>query len=789
MQQNPTQFKLGRLLGGLIVVLIGLCVLVYGSLTLHYQHQKLQQIQQLLAKQSQLSQEFNSVNLSKHLIEEWKTFQIAYPYTHFAIIETYADHAPKLLFSKLVDTSEPEKLRNHLLELSQQKLQQDLLSHTNTQNLPSAFFRQQWQSLKNNEQFFLAPFDQNNHWYFVAYQQRSWLPEFALQSLYNTLWIMTLLIGLTLLGFFLSLQKTSKHLQSTQNRYQQFIDHNLDWVWETDIHGTIIYSSEHSFALIGIDANKLLGVNLFSLIEPHYHPETSKELRQYLTQNEPFYNLELALKHSANKVIYGVFYGQPFFDKHNELLGFRGTCRDITAFKERQNTLLDQLHFDPVTELPNRLYLIENLNKLLAQIHPGDHYALLMLDLHGLQEVNDFHGHRYSTLSLHLSAERIRKTIAQRNLVCRLNGTEFAILIRVPLQGTSKEIHNQLELLAEELLYSLNQTMVFEEHSFTLQANVGITLIPENGIESSSLMANANQALYESKKLGYNHFRFATTDLAKPTQTAVKTVIELKKALSNNEFELHYQIQIDSLTHRIFGLEAQLFWVNPENRKVEIAQDFIKLAQEHNAILELELWMLDQVFADWQNLMESLKLQPAEHHLIPIFVLNLSSDTLISSELYFRIEKHFKDCVMPHNKLCIEISEGQLVRHANRAISAIHQLSELGIQFSIDHFGTGWSNLAYLQSLPIRYLKLDRSHTIDMAINPQHLEMTRTLIQMAHSLKIEMIAEGVESDTQKQLLQQNGCINMQGQLFAQSLHAKHLPDLIERHLNDHNSLQ
>lgn len=781
MQHHPTEFKLKHLVIALIIALIGVSLLIFGSLTLHYQLDKKAQLENLLKYEQMTIEELSPTDLKSQLQAQWEVFQLSYPYTELAIVE-FANSEPKVIFSTFSDTDHPQQgsLNQRILQLSKERL---LDAGDNREESTFEQLNQKWQNSLDSEQFYFQLFHPQAGWYLASYQPDHWLPRFAQKSLLTTFIVLSLTIFVIALAFFFSLKKTTQHLNTTQIRYKQFLDQNLDWVWEIDTQGVIIYSSEHSSSLLGLNANQLLGVNLFSLIDPKYHPEEVKSFRHFLTKADPFFNREVALVHASKKIVYGVFEGQPFFDKHDRLLGFRGTCRNITAYKERQNALIEQLHYDPVTQLPNRAYLMNSLKQLYHSMTVGQHCALLMIDLNGLQKVNDSYGHRYSTLALHLIAERVRQSVIARNPVCRLNGTEFAILVRIP-QSSKQLITSQMELLAEELLYELEQAMVFGEHSFMFKANVGIALIPEHGNEIPKILSAANQALFESKKLGFGRYRFASNDPTKYDQERDKTAQQLKTALIQNQFRVKYQLQVDTQQQQIIGLEALLRWQDPDTKKTIPAGAFIHIAEEFNQIVDLDIWLLEQVFNDWQQLTNHLKIHPEEIDRLPSMAVNLSSDTLISERFKETLQQLLETTKFPVQKLRFEVAENQLVRHANKAASVISELSEMGINFSIDQFGTGWSNLSYLQSLPISFIKIDKSHVENIANNPHSMKLTKTLIQMAHSLQIDVIAEGVESESQKHLLQQNGCIYMQGYLFSDTIGISKIQSIIEHHLND-----
>lgn len=776
MKQRPTEIPLIRSLAALVMALLLLSFIVAGSLIAHFQLEKSQQFHKLLHANPSMFEQDSVIKLAKQLEKQWHVFQIAYPNSELALIQS-PKKDPQIIYSTLLgNTPENSQTLKQLLTLAQQH---ENIRQVQTETQQNSL-RQPLQILLTGEYFDMQAINPNKNWYLVVYHPQYWLPNFAKKSLQQHYWIYLLALFLISLAFFVSLRRIAKRAHSVQNRYQQFIDQNLDWIWETDTHGVIIYSSEHSFGFLGINANRLLGTKIFDLISKDYHPKTVKKFHQVFQEDETFYNLELALKHASQKKVYGVFFGQPFYDNHEQLIGFRGTCRNITAFKERQDNLVERLNFDPVTQLPNRMFLSTSLKELYQKYLPGQHYALLMMDLHGLQEINNFQGHRLSTLSLQLSAERIRKTVCQTNLVCRLNGTEFAILIRTPVHS-EQEIRGQMALLAEELIVEIQQIMVFENHSFKLKANVGIALIPNHGMESSNLLAAANQALHNSKKRGFGSYHFADGDPIPKEKEFKQTLNQLQQAIKNQELELKYQLQINSESHQILAFEALIRWRNPKTHQLIVAKEFVHNAEELHLIEQLDLFALTKIFKDWQQLVKGLNLSATQASQLPGFVINVSSDALISANFKNTLQSLLESSQLPAEKLRFEISENQLVRHANLAASAINKFVELGIQFSIDQFGTGWSNLAYLQSLPISFIKLDASHTQTIASNPQSMEFTKTLIQMAHSLHIEVIAGGVETETQKKLLQQNGCTFMQGYYFSEAFDAPRLQPLIERH--------
>ena len=781
MQLHPTEFKLKHLIIALIISLVGVSLLTFSSLTLHYQLDKKAQLENLLQFEQPDIATLSLTELKNQLQTQWQVFQLSHPDTELAIIDVSQSEAT-IILSSFSNTNHTQQnfLKQRILQLSEERL---LAVPENQDASTFGFLKHQWQSFSDSEQFHLQKIGSKNDWYLAFYQAEHWLPQFAQKSLFTTFLILSLTIFVISLVFFFSLNKTAQRLNTTQVRYQQFLNQNLDWVWEIDTQGVIIYSSEHSSSLLGINANQLLGVNLFSLIDPKYHPKDVKNFRRLLTKADPFFNREVALVHASNKVVYGVFEGQPFFDKHDRLLGFRGTCRNITAYKERQNALIEQLHYDPITQLPNRAYLMNSLKQLYHSITPGQHCALMILDLNGLQEVNDSHGHRYSTLALHLSAERIRQSVVARNLVCHLNGTEFAILIRTP-QASKQLMTSQMELLAEELIYELEQTMVFDDHSFTLKANIGVALIPEHGNEIPKILSAANQALFESKKLGFGRYGFSSNAPNKYIQERHKTAEQLKTALEQNQFRVKYQLQVDTQQQQIIGLEALLRWHDPETKKTIPAGAFIDIAEELHQIVDLDIWLLKQVFEDWQQLTSYLKTHSKEIDRLPSMAINLSSDTLNSERFKQTLQQLLETTKFPVQKLRFEVAENQLVRHSDKTASVINDFSEMGINFSIDQFGSGWSNLSYLQALPISFIKIDKSHIEEIANNPQSMKLTKTLIQMAHSLQIDVIAEGVESESQKHLLQQNGCIYMQGYLFSDIISLNKVQSIIEHNLND-----
>jgi diguanylate cyclase (GGDEF)-like protein/PAS domain S-box-containing protein len=435
-----------------------------------------------------------------------------------------------------------------------------------------------------------------------------------------------------------------------------------------------------------------------------------------------------------------------------------GAHIDITERKAAEEEIQHLAFYDPLTRLPNRRLLLDRLHQALAaSARIGRAGALMLIDLDNFKALNDTLGHPIGDLLLQQVAQRLTSCVRDRDTVARLGGDEF-ILILEGLSEQSIGAAVQTKVIGEKILAALNQPYQLDTCEHHCTASIGVTLFNDKHQATSELIKRADIAMYQSKKEGRNTVRFFDPQMQANISARVSLEGELRKALEKHQFHLHYQIQVDN-SGRPFGAEALIRWMHPERGPVSPAQ-FIPLAEETGLILPIGQWVLETACAQikaWQQ-------EPHTRELV--LAVNVSARQFRQANFATQVRAILKRHAINPLLLKLELTEGMLLDKIEDTIATMNALTEIGIKFSLDDFGTGYSSLQYLKRLPLDQLKIDQSFVRDIATDGSDMAIVRTIVAMAHSLTMEVIAEGVETEGQRQLLHESGCSNYQGYLFG-----------------------
>lgn len=436
---------------------------------------------------------------------------------------------------------------------------------------------------------------------------------------------------------------------------------------------------------------------------------------------------------------------------------------EITSRKEAEEKIRHLAYFDPLTQLPNRRLLQDRLDHALASSARSKRRgALLFIDLDDFKALNDTLGHGIGDLLLQQMAQRLIPCVREGDTVARFGGDEFVVM----LEGLSENIHEaagQSQEIGDKILVTLNQTYHLGSHEYRSTASIGITLF--NGHEQSidELMKQADLAMYQAKRSGRDNLRFFDPQMQSTVNARVSLEDELSKALELRQFVLHYQIQVDK-TLRHVGAEALIRWMHPERGMVSPAQ-FIPLAEDTGHILPIGRWVLEAACAQiksWQNDSRTRDL---------ILAVNVSAKQFRQPDFVAQVHSLVERHGIEPMQLKLEITESLLLENIEDTITTMGALNAIGVQFSLDDFGTGYSSLLYLRKLPLNQLKIDQSFISDIVTNANDETIAHTIIAMARSLKLDVIAEGVETEEQRQLLLKHECHHFQGYLFGRPLPA------------------
>jgi diguanylate cyclase (GGDEF)-like protein len=414
--------------------------------------------------------------------------------------------------------------------------------------------------------------------------------------------------------------------------------------------------------------------------------------------------------------------------------------------------------FDPLTQLPNRRFLLDRLKHAwLSNARNGREGALLFIDLDNFKSLNDTLGHDIGDLLLQQVGERLVACVRKTDTVARLGGDEFVVMLN-ELSEQDLEAAARTEAIGNKILAVLDQPYPLATHVYHCTASIGATLFDGKQHSPEELMKQADIAMYQAKKAGRNTVRFFYPHMQEIISARVLLGNELRKAIENRQFQLYYQIQVDN-NHRPIGAEALIRWMNPERGLVSPAL-FIPLAEETDLILPIGKWVLETACAQikaWQN-------NPLTRDLV--LAVNVSAKQFRQADFVDQVKATVQHHDINPKLLKLELTESMLLENIESTIATMSALNDIGVQFSLDDFGTGYSSLQYLKRLPLDQIKIDQSFMRDIATDASDKAIVITIIAIARSLGLEIIAEGVETEEQRQFLVNNGCINYQGYLFS-----------------------
>jgi diguanylate cyclase (GGDEF)-like protein len=440
--------------------------------------------------------------------------------------------------------------------------------------------------------------------------------------------------------------------------------------------------------------------------------------------------------------------------------GWVATHQDITDRRRAEARIAHLARHDTLTDLPNRASFREALRDSLARSESGEGLAVLCLDLDRFKTVNDALGHRVGDQLLLEVARRLKRCVRGGDTVARLSGDEFAI-VQVDTHPPS-----DATALARRVVETIEEPYELDGHKVVAGASIGIAIAPGDGSDPDRLMKSADMALYRAKADGRGTYRFFEPEMDAQIQARRALESDLRSALANGEFELHYQPTVDAHTTEITGFEALIRWHSPKRGSVP-PDEFIPLAEEVGLIVPLGEWVIRRACAHAATWPSNLKL-----------AVNLSPLQISSSNIVSTVESALADSKLPASRLELEITETVLMQDSESTLRMLHELRNLGAKISMDDFGTGYSSLSYLRKFPFDRIKIDRSFIHDMTTREDSLAIVRAVSALGRSLGMATTAEGVETIEQLERVRSEGCTEVQGFLFSAPRPAGEIPDLL-----------
>lgn len=443
------------------------------------------------------------------------------------------------------------------------------------------------------------------------------------------------------------------------------------------------------------------------------------------------------------------------------------TFSDISERKANEARIHDLAHTDTLTGLPNRISLYSRLEERLAS---AQSIGVIILDLDNFKIINDTLGHHVGDQLLVEVARRLVSCVGDQGLVARLGGDEFVIML------DHQQAPQIVGRVAEQVLQRLAQPYLIEGYELYSSSSIGIGIAPRDGSDAQSLLKNVDTAMYEAKSSGKNNFKFFTEKMREGINERMHMESHLRQALLRDEFELHYQPQVEIATGRITGMEALVRWNHPEWGMV-YPDKFIRVAEECNLIIPLGEWVLREACRQislWNK-------QGLEEVCISV---NISARQLKSRHLFALIDSLISAHNIKPGMLELEITESAAMDDPEQTIPRMKKLKDKGVALAIDDFGTGYSSLSYLKLLPLTRLKIDRSFVKDIETDPNDAAICAATIALARILGLGLVAEGVETEAQLEYLRAQGCDSAQGYYFSKPLPANNIMEFVARHQQD-----
>jgi diguanylate cyclase (GGDEF)-like protein/PAS domain S-box-containing protein len=562
-----------------------------------------------------------------------------------------------------------------------------------------------------------------------------------------------------------ALKRAKQRLQKSEKRLRLVLRGSDDAPWDYDMVTGEVYYAERWWRMLGYEPGELPADQhlWLSLTHPDDQPAVSEFMLHLLKELEPreSYSIEFRLRHKDGHYVPVLSRGFVLRNRSGRPLRISGTNTDLTERKAAERRIYESAYFDHLTGLPNRRFLIEELDKILARSHRTERFgALLFLDLDNFKLINDTLGHDVGDMLLRQVSERLRHTLRHSDQLARLGGDEFVIVLE-GLGCSPDEAVTETNHVVDKILAALDQPHLLSGRTILSTPSIGIVLFDGVSADIDTLLKQADLAMYRAKADGRNRARFFDPSMQAAADHHAALESALRVGVSACQFVLFCQPQFSG-GGRLVGAEVLVRW-RREGGKVVEPCEFIGLAESsglivplgHHVLLEscraLARWKADPVLG-------KLKL-----------AVNVSVQQLRCPDFPHQVAKILAETHAPAHRLCLELTESVFAENVAETIERMHQLCGQGIHFSLDDFGTGYSSLSYLRRFPLAALKIDRSFVHDVHVDPDAAPIVEAIIALAHKLKLDIVAEGVEHEAQRRFLVDGGCGALQGFLLGRPM--------------------
>jgi diguanylate cyclase (GGDEF)-like protein/PAS domain S-box-containing protein len=572
------------------------------------------------------------------------------------------------------------------------------------------------------------------------------------------------------MGMNITEQKISeKNLRLSEERYRLAVEGANDGLWDLNIITKETYISPRCKAMLGYEENEIESdwERWSELIHPEDLENSLEAVHEHLIQKTDCYEVEARLKTKDGSYKWISSRGKAVWNESGKPIRLAGSNADISTRKDTENIIKKMAYYDGLTGLPNRALMEgKTCSELLKAKQNNNKLALIYMDLDNFKTVNDTLGHIAGDELLKIIGDLLRSTIDDLECVARLGGDEFVFLI------PSFNSIEKVSAFANRIINLVKKPLTISNKEFHLTASIGIAVYPDDGKDFNTLMKSADIAMYYAKEQGKNRCELFTKEINAKLIEKLELEDSLRSAIKNNEFKVFYQSQINMETGKIEGMEALVRWQHPQKSIIPPIK-FIPIAEETGLIIPIGDIVLHE--ACMQN-----KLWQDSGYAPLRVAVNLSAKQFEQENLVEIIKRVLGETGLEPQWLELEITESILMKNLEVSIEVLNNLRSMGIHVSLDDFGTGYSSLNYLKRLPIDTLKIDKSFVDNITVDPKDEIIAKAIIELAHKMGLDIIAEGVEYIEQFNFLKKNKCDKVQGYLFSKPVPSEEFEQLLRK---------
>ena len=547
-------------------------------------------------------------------------------------------------------------------------------------------------------------------------------------------------------------------LRRAEQKYRSIFEEAIVGLWQTTPDGRYLSVNPAFSRMFGYDSPRELMASITDIGHQVYvDPQRRSDFKRQVDAQGFVQNFEFqAYRKDGSRMWLSA--NAKAIRSNGVVVRYDGSVEDITSRKVLEERVQFLAYYDAITGLPNRTLLQDRLANAIARARRHrEGIALLFLDIDRFKNINDSLGHSIGDLLLKEFAERLKKGVREQDTLARIGGDEF-VVVQTDLRDTT-----DAAIAASRIMDLISDAFVVQGHSLAVTCSIGVSVFPEHGADGVALVKNADAAMYSAKEQGGNNFQFFTRDMNVRAVERLSLENHLRGSLERRDLFLAYQPQVDIATGRVTGVEALLRWRHPELGLVS-PDKFVPIAENSGLILPIGEWVLKTAcgqLRQWQN-----------EGLPPLSIaVNVSAVQFRQNSFLGAVKRVLEETGLPARYLELELTERILLSNAEITLSLLQELSAMGLKLSIDDFGTGYSSLGYLRQFPVHKLKIDRSFVQAMTDDPDGMVIVATIINMAKSLRLKVIAEGVETEEQMLLLKAQNCDEVQGYYFSKPLSA------------------